>query len=289
MNDFLSLCARETENRLREYSQKFLKLGTLGEAMSYSLLAGGKRLRPLIILSCAKSAGLKTHEVIDMACAMEMIHTYSLIHDDLPAMDNDDLRRGKPTNHKVFGEAMAILAGDALLNEAHRILIENYCTTFNGMKAALEISSCAGKDGMILGQVLDIESEHRKITFDELKEIHRNKTGALLKASFKAPFLLGGADENTVALSEKIGELTGILFQIQDDILDVTGTAESLGKTPGKDLKSDKNTYVSFEGLEKSRLETETYYKKIRELTAELPGDTQDILELLDMIARRQN
>ena len=227
---------------------------TITKAMMYSMSIGGKRLRPILCLLTGELFGKSTEELMPMALAMEMIHTYSLIHDDLPAMDNDDYRRGKPTSHKVFGEANAILAGDALLNEAFTVLLESYAVQGeSGARAALYISGCSGRDGMILGQVMDLHHEEYPATFDELRLCHHKKTGELITAAVCAPAVYAGATAEEIILLEEYAGNLGLAFQIQDDILDVTSSREVLGKTVGKDEKSNKTTYVGLFGVDKSR------------------------------------
>lgn len=225
----------------------------LKEAMAYSLKAGGKRLRPLLALAAGEMAGLTEVQVMPMACALEMIHTYSLIHDDLPAMDNDDLRRGRPTSHKVFGEAMAILAGDALLNEAMLLLISSYGGTAQGALAAAMVARQSGKDGMIGGQVLDMEGETQRAALADLETMHRLKTGALIEAALSAPLVLAGKSKKDLDKVLTLGRDIGILFQIQDDILDVESDSLTMGKTVGKDARDHKSTYVTILGLDEAK------------------------------------
>lgn len=226
------------------------------DSMKYSLEAGGKRIRPVLLLETIKMMGGDCSAGIPFACAVEYIHTYSLIHDDLPAMDDDDLRRGKPTNHKVFGEAVAILAGDGLLNSAFEIMsgeiLKNNCV--GSVKAMNVIASCAGVNGMIAGQIVDIESEGRSISYEELRYLHSKKTGALIKASVMAGAYIAGANEEELKAVERYSENIGLAFQITDDILDVTGNTSELGKNTGSDIQNDKSTYVSLFGIEKARL-----------------------------------
>ena len=233
---------------------------TISSAMEYSLSAGGKRLRPVLLLAAYDFSGGNIEDALPYALAIEYIHTYSLIHDDLPAMDDDDLRRGKPTNHKVFGEAMAILAGDALLNTAVEIMLNDIVShpnngTENRIRAMDVICESSGIRGMIGGQVLDIESEGKTISEETLNYIHINKTAALIRASVLAGLYLGKADEETIQSFDFYGLNLGLAFQIADDILDIKGTKESLGKTPGSDEYKNKNTYVSIHGLEKAEEE----------------------------------
>ncbi len=230
------------------------KPATIHKAMRYSLFAGGKRLRPALCLAAAEACGGEVSPALPMACAVECIHTYSLIHDDLPAMDNDDYRRGKLTNHKVFGEGIAVLAGDALLTEAFAIAARAKCGgRYSVRDAVSELAGAAGSLQLIAGQVADLESEGRKIPARELRYIHERKTSALLRCAVR----LGGMSANCTArqleaLSE-FGSQVGLAFQVIDDILDVTQTSEQLGKTAGKDAKAQKATYPSIVGLERSR------------------------------------
>ncbi|NLY18491.1 MAG: polyprenyl synthetase family protein [Clostridiaceae bacterium] len=247
-------------NYIKSYFDDLLKSSVLEKnlinSMAYSIMSGGKRIRPVLSLATAKVLIGSADEVMPIAAAIEMIHTYSLIHDDLPAMDNDDFRRGIATNHKVYGEAMAILAGDALLNEAFELLLKTSLNSESGMeqmiKASVIISEAAGKCGMIGGQVIDMESERNEVPAELLKQMHRKKTGALLKACILAPAVfLGASGEVTDALSE-YAEHIGVAFQIKDDILDVVSTAEELGKPVGSDAKNMKTTYVSIYGVDKA-------------------------------------
>ncbi len=228
----------------------------LSEAMKYSLFQSGKRMRPLIMLLLAEELGVSNEKILPFCASIEMIHTYSLIHDDLPCLDNDDLRRGKPTCHKVYGDAFALLAGDALLNFAHETLLKNISTK-EEIEATYLLSSHAGVFGMIGGQVMDIYAEDNKISEKELLYIHENKTGKLLTACFVIPFILKGNDENLVKKFFKIGMDYGTSFQVLDDILDVTSTDEILGKPVGSDIENNKTTYVTLYGLDKSKEEYE--------------------------------
>lgn len=225
-------------------------------AMRYSLFAGGKRLRPALCVAAAELFGATEAAVMPVACAIEMIHTYSLVHDDLPAMDDDDMRRGRLTSHKVFGEAVAILAGDALLTFAFRVLAEEGggADPARRMRVVAEIARAAGTPGgMVAGQVLDIESEGKSISGEALDRLHAAKTGALLTASVVAGAVTGGADDDSVERLRRYGGALGLAFQIADDVLDVVATPDELGKTPGKDEKALKATYPSLYGVEGSR------------------------------------
>lgn len=232
----------------------------LYEAMNYSIFAGGKRIRPVLLLSACEAAGGNIEEALPFACALEMIHTYSLIHDDLPAMDNDDFRRGKPTCHKQFDEAIAILAGDGLLTYSFEVMLEAVCNKNNSKfaRAAKIIANYSGSEGMLVGQVVDVESEGKKIDDKTLMFIHDNKTGGLIKAALMSGAVIGGADDDTVRNFEKIGYNMGMAFQIKDDILDVTSTTEVLGKPVMSDIKNEKQTYVSLYGLNNAQQDCET-------------------------------
>ncbi|MBO8168207.1 MAG: polyprenyl synthetase family protein [Thermoanaerobacteraceae bacterium] len=229
---------------------------TLCEAMRYSVFAGGKRLRPILVMAAAEAVGKDKELVLPTACALEFIHTYSLIHDDLPAMDDDDLRRGKPTCHKVYGEAMAILAGDALLTRAFEVISKNREVPGVDDAAVVRVIQIvahgAGCSGMVGGQVADLEAEGKTADKDTMLYIHANKTGALFKAALCAGAVLAGADEEAIAALERYGEQFGLAFQITDDILDVEGKTELIGKPVGSDTKNQKATYPSIYGLEKS-------------------------------------
>lgn len=227
---------------------------SLHGAMRYSVFAGGKRVRPILLLAACAAVGGDPRVAMPFACAMEMIHTYSLIHDDLPAMDDDDFRRGRPTNHKVYGEAVAILAGDALLTEAF-VLMSHPDTIgqvpADKLGAAIhEIAFCAGSHGMVGGQVVDMESEGKgDIDLPTVQYIHTHKTGALIKAAIKAGALIGNADEPRLAALTRYGETVGLAFQIADDILDIEGTTEQIGKDAGSDQARGKATYPAVMGL----------------------------------------
>ncbi len=246
----------ETVNRALD---KFLppektRPATIHKAMRYSIFAGGKRMRPALCLAAAQACGGAEKDALPFACAVECIHTYSLIHDDLPAMDNDDFRRGKPTNHKVFGEGIAVLAGDALLTQAFEIAVQSKkLPRYSHEKIVLEIARASGSLQLIAGQVADLEAEGKKISQADLKFIHERKTSALLCCSAR----LGGMSANCtpaqLAALTHFGYHVGLAFQVIDDILDVTQTSEQLGKTAGKDVSVQKATYPSVVGLEKSR------------------------------------
>jgi geranylgeranyl diphosphate synthase type II len=233
---------------------------SIHQAMRHSVFAGGKRLRPILCMEAAHVvAGSLPKGVEDLGAALEMLHTYSLIHDDLPALDNDDLRRGRPTCHKVFGEAIAILAGDALQTQAYEVLANLHCPAEARVRIATEIARGTGTvDGMIGGQVIDLEAERTPPDAATLEYIHRAKTAALITASLVSGALYAGADDQGIASLRTFGESVGLAFQIVDDILDVTQTSEQLGKTAGKDTASEKVTFPSLYGLEESQHRADT-------------------------------
>jgi geranylgeranyl diphosphate synthase, type II len=232
------------------------KPATLHQAMRYSLFAGGKRLRPILCLAAAEACGGKISNAVPLACALECIHTYSLVHDDLPSMDNDDFRRGRPTCHKIFGDGIAILAGDALLTIAFEI-VSNAKPTPRYDTASLlrEIAVAAGSQKLIAGQVADLEAEGQNVKRDQLQFIHQNKTAAILKSSVRLGAMSANADARKLSAVSRFGQRLGLAFQIIDDILDVTQTSEILGKSAGKDAAAKKATYPAVIGLEKSRAE----------------------------------
>lgn len=227
------------------------------DAIDYSLLAGGKRLRPALVLECAAASGSPgSPSVLAAAGAIELIHTFSLVHDDLPSMDNDDLRRGVPTNHKVFGEAMAILAGDAMVTMAFELIARDAEPRLVGPLVG-ELAAASGPEGMIGGQVLDMDGESRSLPLAELQRLHRLKTGALLTAACRLGAIASGIDGELLKAMTEFGRHLGLAFQIVDDILDVTSTPQQLGKATNKDADRGKNTYPSLLGLEESRHEAD--------------------------------
>ena len=229
---------------------------TLHRAMRYSLFAGGKRLRPILCLAAAEACRGKINDALPLACALECIHTYSLVHDDLPSMDNDDFRRGRPTCHKVFGEGIAVLAGDALLTIAFEIVSRAKTNRRYDMSALLrEVAVAAGSEKLIAGQVADLEAEGKKVKRRELQFIHENKTAAILKTSVRLGAMSANADDKKLSAITHFGQRLGLAFQVIDDILDVTQTSEILGKSAGKDAAAKKATYPAVIGLEKSRIE----------------------------------
>lgn len=238
-----------TEAALKQYYTEDADIESLLKAEQYSLFAGGKRIRPLLTLGFCRLFGGEDEAALPFACAVEMIHTYSLIHDDLPCMDNDDLRRGKPTNHKVFGEATALLAGDALLTGAFEAAASNTAAGPEiSAKAVAYLASCAGRYGMIGGQIMDLEGETRKLSLDELLKLHSMKTGALISAASVLGALAAGVSFTDRAMEDVVtyAENIGLAFQIVDDVLDKTGDVATLGKNTGMDEERQKNTFLSF-------------------------------------------
>lgn len=257
---------------------------TLLEAMDYSMLVGGKKLRPLLMQQTYVMFGGKSAVILPFMAAIEMIHTHSLIHDDLPAMDNDEYRRGKKTTHIVFGEAMAILAGDALLNLAYETALKAFEVEPGNLRIAQALKVLAAKtgaDGMIGGQSVDVEYVDRALSEEELGFVYRLKTSALLEASMMIGAILAGASDDEVDKVQRIGRNVGMAFQIQDDILDVTGDQEMLGKPVKSDEKNKKTTYVTVNGLEKAQEEVARYSKEAIRLLGELPCENEFLSELI--------
>jgi len=258
---------------------------TIHRAVRYSLFAGGKRIRPVLVLAAGEAVGGVREELMPLACAVEMVHTYSLIHDDLPAMDDDDLRRGKPTSHKVFGEAIAILAGDALLTRAFHLLAEvpegwDDARVRRRLRAAAALGEACGTSGLIGGQVMDLESEGHAVGARDLECLHRAKTGALLSACVRGGAILGGAGAGDLQHLSRYASAIGLAFQVVDDVLDATGDAKHLGKTAGKDEAAHKATYVSVHGLEKARSLAAALRREALEAVAPL-GPRGDLLAAL--------
>ena len=264
------------------------KPATIHRAMRYSIFAGGKRIRPALCLAAVGACGGKEIDAMPLACAVECIHTYSLIHDDLPAMDNDDFRRGKPTNHKVFGEGIAVLAGDALLTQAFEVVAQTKAARrYDHQQLVQELAFAAGSLQLIAGQVADLESEGKKISADELRYIHERKTSALLCCSVR----LGGMSANCSPVELKaltdFGYHVGLAFQVIDDILDVTQSTEKLGKTAGKDTKAKKATYPSIVGLGESRHIAEDLTNKAFAALKVFRGRAQALEGLAEFLLKR--
>ena len=263
---------------------------TIHKAMRYSLLAGGKRLRPILALAAAEACGAKDpRDVLPAACAVELIHTYSLIHDDLPCMDNDDLRRGRPTSHKVFGEGVAVLAGDALLTRAFGLLAQVTPAKRYPLSLLLaETGDAAGSLQLIAGQVADLEAEGKKLTIREVRFIHERKTAAMIVLPLRLGAMIAGASPGQLKALTEFGQALGLAFQIQDDILDVTATSEQLGKSAGKDLKSLKATYPAVIGLEAARKEAKIQTQKALRSLEVLGSRGARLRELGESLLKRQ-
>lgn len=260
------------------------------EAMRYSMFAGGKRLRPILMWECARMLGGSWETVRPFACALEMIHTYSLIHDDLPAMDNDDLRRGLPTNHIKFGEAIAILAGDALLNKAFEIVsAHEHKDVSRAMRAISVLASSSGTEGMIGGQVVDLASEGKDITLPELQYIHLLKTGAIIRSACVIGGILAGAEDDEILAIDEYAKNLGIAFQIRDDILDVAGSEEELGKPIGSDAERGKNTYVKLLGEWRSEMLVNEFSDKAKAALSRFGDRAEMLIKITDYLITRNN
>jgi geranylgeranyl diphosphate synthase, type II len=265
---------------------------TVHRAMRYSVLAGGKRLRPLLVIAGAEAVGGAADGVLPTACALELIHTYSLIHDDLPAMDDDDYRRGRLTNHKVFGDAIAILAGDALLTLAFRLVADNAVLATDPRvlrDVVATIADAAGTEGMVGGQVVDIESEGKTISAEMLDYIHIHKTAALIRASLVAGALLAGGRPPQLDAIRRAGDSLGLAFQIVDDILDVEGSLAELGKTAGSDERKKKVTYPAHHGLEASRVRARALIDEAKGALAPLGAPAEPVRALADFVFTRRS
>jgi geranylgeranyl pyrophosphate synthase len=263
---------------------------SLHAAIRWSVLAGGKRFRPALLLAAGQTFGAPTEQLIRTACAIEMIHTYSLIHDDLPSMDDDDLRRGRATCHVKFGEATAILAGDALQTLAFQTIAEDERLSSElRVQLIAELARAAGTpEGMVAGQALDLDAESREVTGDEVSRIHSHKTGALIRASARCGAMIAGANEDELAAITEYATNLGLLFQITDDLLDVTATAEELGKTPGKDVRARKATFPERYGIEGTRRRIETLHRVTSDSLHCLETPTQLLCSIGDFIRQRQ-
>lgn len=275
--------------RLLPSQQEFPSV--IHEAMRYSIFAGGKRLRPILTIATGEIFAAAADAIFPAACALEMIHTYSLIHDDLPAMDNDTLRRGRPTNHVVYGEALAILAGDALLTQAFRTLAEAKAIPVELRSCVIaEVAQAAGTTkALIGGQVLDMQFEGKPITGPELEEIHRSKTGALIRCAVRLGAIIGGARKAELAALTNYSELIGLTFQIADDVLDATSSSEELGKTTGKDAAAQKATYTSLYGIEGAKQRAQILHQDAIAVLAQLNRPTETLESLAQFIITRKS
>ncbi|HRZ87087.1 MAG TPA: polyprenyl synthetase family protein [bacterium] len=257
-------------------------------AMRYSLMIGGKRIRPVLTLAACEAVGGDWRKALDAACAIELIHTYSLIHDDLPCMDNDDFRRGKPTSHKVFGEAAAVLAGDALLTFSFEIVAASKTIPAVQKPALVSlIARAAGSQGLIGGQVVDMESEGKKVSAKTVEYIHAHKTACLISAAIETGAMIGGAKVKELSSLKRYGRTVGLTFQIADDILDITGTKEKLGKGIGKDVAQKKATYPSVYGIERSRAILEEKTQEAVRSLGPFGAEAAPLREIAVLIARR--
>ncbi|MGE7916830.1 polyprenyl synthetase family protein [Lysinibacillus xylanilyticus] len=261
----------------------------LKESMLYSLKAGGKRIRPLFVLAVLELYNKNLKEGLTVGSVIEMIHTYSLIHDDLPSMDNDDFRRGKPTNHKVYGEALATLAGDALNTLAFGILARMDVSAEKRIELVNLLSEAAGAEGMVGGQVLDMEGEKRQLNLAELEHVHVNKTGALLRFSIEAGAVLADVTQEERTILKEYAHHIGLAFQIQDDILDIEGTTEELGKTAGKDVASDKSTYPALLSLDGAKEKLAEHYQHAINALEKVQVDVSLLREFAAYIVHRKN
>ncbi|MDG3074195.1 polyprenyl synthetase family protein [Bacillus halotolerans] len=289
---FLAERKKTVEKQLFVYTENLNIPDSLKKSMLYSLEAGGKRLRPLIVLAVLHAYGKSEKDGIPVGCAVEMIHTYSLIHDDLPCMDDDDLRRGKPTNHKVFGEATAVLAGDGLLTESFKLItshVSDEVSAEKRLRLVNELISAAGTEGMVGGQIADMEAENRQVTLEELESIHERKTAKLLGFGVIAGAILADAPEEEIETLRVFSSHIGIGFQIRDDILDLEGSEEKIGKRVGSDTTNDKSTYPSLLSLEGAKKKLDGHIKEAKRLIDGLSLQKGLLYELCDLIAARDH
>ena len=279
------------EEKLVSYANELQCPNVLREAMAYSLEAGGKRLRPLLLFATLQAFGKERNLGVGAACALEIIHTYSLVHDDLPCMDDDDLRRGKPTNHKVFGEAMAVLAGDGLLTYAFQVIMayEQKEISAEKVRLVLELAKATGPEGMVGGQVADMEAEGKRLTIDELEYIHKHKTGKLLEFAVLAGAILSDATEEQEEKLLTFAKYIGLAFQIRDDILDVEGTEEEIGKPIGSDLSNEKSTYTTLFTVDRAKDILEETIAEAKGAISSLQLQDEYLLSICDLIAKRNN
>ncbi|MCY9091174.1 polyprenyl synthetase family protein [Bacillus mojavensis] len=289
---FLAERKKAVEEQLFVYTENLNIPDSLKKSMLYSLEAGGKRLRPLIVLAVLNAYGKSEKDGIPVGCAVEMIHTYSLIHDDLPCMDDDDLRRGKPTNHKVFGEATAVLAGDGLLTESFKLItshVSDEVSAEKRLRLVNELITAAGTEGMVGGQIADMEAENRQVTLEELESIHERKTAKLLGFGVIAGAILADAPEEEIETLRAFSSHIGIGFQIRDDILDVEGSEEKIGKRVGSDTTNEKSTYPSLLSLEGAKKKLDGHIEEAKRLIGGLSLQKDLLYELCDLIAARDH
>jgi geranylgeranyl diphosphate synthase type II len=291
LKKYLSTRQKEIDRALDRYLPKAsTRPATLHKAMRYSLFAGGKRLRPILCLAAAEACRGNARNALPFACAVECIHTYSLVHDDLPSMDNDDFRRGRPTCHKVFGDGIAVLAGDALLTIAFEIVsTAKPAPRYDTSILLREVAVAAGSQRLIAGQVADLEAEGKSVTRNQLRFIHENKTAAMLKSSVRLGAMSANADTRKLSAITTFGDRLGLAFQVIDDILDVTQTSEILGKSAGKDVAAKKATYPAVIGLEKSRVEARRLTRQAHDaLSVFRGGDAEALHALANYLLERE-
>ncbi|MFJ9252635.1 polyprenyl synthetase family protein [Bacillus pumilus] len=292
LNEFLTTRKQTIEDYLFTYVQELTIPEDLKSSMLYSLKAGGKRLRPVLVLALLNAYGKNEEDGIPVGCAVEMIHTYSLIHDDLPCMDDDDLRRGKPTNHKVYGEATAVLAGDALLTESFRLITSQLSSSVSAdkkLRIVDELVKSAGALGMVGGQFDDMEAEQKQVSLAELESIHARKTGKLLTFSVAAGAMLAGASDDDIEKLREFSYHIGIAFQIRDDILDLEGSEEKIGKRVGSDTANEKSTYPSLLTLSGAKEKLHEHITRAKEIVSNLQLEQQLLHDLCDLIASRDH
>ena len=278
------------EDKMISYLSQLDAPSTLKDSMLYSISAGGKRIRPILALAVMESFQKDPLQIMDAVCAIEFVHTYSLIHDDLPSMDNDDYRRGKPTSHKVFGEAQAILAGDALLTESFTMITSNeFLSPEQKVQMIAVLSQAAGAAGMVGGQVEDLEGEDRNLTLNELESIHEKKTGKMLECSVLTGGIAAGASDDDLKYLKNYARHIGIAFQIQDDILDITGSQDEIGKPVGSDEANMKTTYPKLLGLDGAKKEMEKHIHISLEHLNKINGNTGILASIADYIIKRNH
>lgn len=282
------ICRQIVENELEKAFAGHAPQKGLFDAMRYSLLAGGKRIRPIIVLKFAEACGEKIENVLPAACAVEMLHTYSLIHDDLPCMDNDDLRRGMPTNHKVYGECTAVLAGDALQAAAFEEILLSDLPYKVKAETAKELALAAGENGICGGQYLDMDGEKRSLSIEEITNVHELKTASMIKAAARMGVIAGGGSEKQLEAATKYADAIGVAFQIRDDILDYTSTTEELGKPVGSDKENEKSTFASLLGIEKCEKIIEEKTDEAKKAVSESFEKPEFLVWLADMLAKRK-
>src|SRR5258706_3402366 len=291
LEEFLALVSRDVDEALDELiPQAGTRPKRLHEAIRWSVFAGGKRIRPAILIAVGRTFGAANERLRRASAAVEMIHTYSLIHDDLPAMDDDDLRRGKATCHKKFGEATAILAGDVLQTLAFKAIADDEALTAETrVKLISMLADASGTpSGMVSGQQLDLDAEGKPLSVDEIEQIHGQKTGALISAAAKAGAIIGGASNNELSAIENYAAKLGLLFQITDDLLDVTQESETLGKTAGKDAAAEKATYPSLYGVERSQAIANTILDEVCDALLPIANDSTLLIQLAEFVLRRK-